>query len=57
MGYLAICLFGGNIVTHFLLKAENKKKKAGKRDYLIEGKSEEEIREIGDRNPSFLYVT
>ncbi|KAI5358614.1 putative major facilitator superfamily, MFS transporter superfamily [Septoria linicola] len=57
LGYLAVCLFGGNIVTHFLLEAENKKKKAGKRDYLIEGKSDEEIREIGDRNPSFLYVT
>ncbi|PIA91014.1 putative transporter [Cercospora beticola] len=57
LGYLAVCLLGGNIATHFLLEAENKKRRSGKMDYLIEGKSEEEIEDMGDKVPSFIYTT
>ena len=49
-------LLCGSIVTHFLLVSENKKRLAGKRDYLVEGKSESEIELLGDRRPDFLYT-
>ncbi|PPJ57191.1 hypothetical protein CBER1_07009 [Cercospora berteroae] len=57
LGYLAVCLLGGNIATNFLLEAENKKRRSGKKDHLIEGKSEEEIEDMGDKVPSFIYTT
>jgi len=56
LGYMAICLFGGSIFMHFMLARENKLRKAGKRDYLIEGKTEEEIRMQGDVRPDFIYT-
>ena len=48
LAYLVVFLFGGSIVTRFLLQAENKKRLAGKRDYLVEGKDEEQLRMLGD---------
>lgn len=56
LAYMVLFLLGGSLVTHFLLVAENKKKLAGKRDYLVEGKSEEEIEALGDRRPDFIYT-
>lgn len=35
----------------------NKGRAAGKEDYKIEGMSEEEVQEMGDRNPRFRYTT
>lgn len=57
LGYLAVFLLGGSIFTHFMLERENKLRRTGKRDHLIEGKSEDEIRVLGDNRPDFLYTT
>ncbi|EEH34163.1 hypothetical protein PAAG_05212 [Paracoccidioides lutzii Pb01] len=35
----------------------NKERAAGKMDHIIEGMTEEEIAEMGDRNPRFRYTT
>lgn len=48
LGYMVLFLLIGSLVTHFALVAENKKRLAGKRDHLIEGKSEQEIEMLGD---------
>ncbi|KAK8869059.1 ProP Permease major facilitator superfamily [Apiospora arundinis] len=40
---------------HF--KALNKRKLSGQEDWRIEGKTEEEIREMGEHNPRYLYTT
>lgn len=52
---MALLLFGGTLATRILLARENKQRLAGKRDYLVEGKSEEQLRDLGDRRPDFLY--
>lgn len=57
LAYMVLFLLGGSTVTHFLLEAENKKRLAGKRDHLIEGKSRSEIALMGDRRPDFIYTT
>nr|POF23932.1 putative transporter [Quercus suber] len=49
LAYIVVFLLGGSLVTHFLLEAENKKRRAGKRDHWIEGKSPEEIKFMGDQ--------
>lgn len=56
LAYLSLFLLGGSIVTTILLRAENRKRLAGKRDHWAEGKSEQEIRELGDLRPNFLYT-
>lgn len=56
IGYLVVCLFGGSALFYVLLSRENKKRLNGERDHWIEGKSEEEIREMGDNRPDFLYA-
>jgi nitrate/nitrite transporter NarK len=55
--YMFFCLFGGTVIMHFMLKRENKLRKAGKRDHWVEGKTEEEIRDMGDVRPDFIYTT
>jgi hypothetical protein len=50
-------LFGGTIFMHVMLKRENKLRKAGARDDLLHGKTEEEIEVLGDVRPDFIYVT
>lgn len=57
LGYMFVCLFGGSVITHFLLKRENHLRKTGRRDNWIEGKSEQEIRDLGDVRPDFIYTT
>ena len=56
LGYLAAFLLGGSLLQHVLLRRENAKRRDGKRDHWIEGKSEEEIDKLGDRRPDFLYT-
>jgi hypothetical protein len=48
LAYLTLFLLGGSVVTHLLLRAENRKRRAGKRDASIAGKTEEEIDLMGD---------
>jgi len=49
MGYLIVCLLGGSVFTHLMLKNENRKRLAGKRDNRIVGLSEKEIDALGDK--------
>lgn len=49
LAYLVLFLFGGSTVQTLILRAENKKRLAGRRDYWTEGKSHEEIELLGDR--------
>lgn len=56
LAYMILFLLGGSLATHFALVAENRKKVAGKRDYLVEGKSAKEIEALGDRRPDFIYT-
>jgi hypothetical protein len=56
LAYLALFLFGGSIITRFLLASENKKRRNGLRNIWVEGKSQEEIEDMGDEKPDFEYV-
>ncbi|CAF9923331.1 MAG: hypothetical protein GOMPHAMPRED_002810 [Gomphillus americanus] len=56
LAYLVLFLFGGSTVQTLILRAENKKRLAGRRDYWTEGKSHEEIELLGDRRPDFIYT-
>ena len=47
--YLVLFLMGGSAVINVLLRRENKKRRLGARDYLIEGKTEEEREALGDK--------
>lgn len=47
------CLFG---LTSILLRLENKKRERGERDYVIEGKTPEQIARLGDYNPEYRYI-
>jgi len=42
---------------HFYFRQHNKKKRDGKYDHLMEGKTEEEIEEMGEKNPRYMYTT
>lgn len=56
VGYLVIAMFGGSLLFQTLLNRENKKRLAGERDYLVEGKSEAEVEALGDNRPDFIYT-
>lgn len=56
LAYLTLFLLGGSVVTRFYLARENKKRRSGARDDWVEGKSETEIGEMGDRKPDFMYT-
>ncbi|KAI0850387.1 MFS general substrate transporter [Daldinia vernicosa] len=56
IAYMALFLFGGSVLMTTLLRIENGKRRQGKRDYLIEGKSAKEIEALGDSKPDFLYT-
>lgn len=40
----------------FFLARENRLRREGKEDYKIERMTDEEIEEIGDKSPRFLYT-
>ena len=50
-----VLLLGGSIAMHVLLRLENSRRRAGKRDNLLTGMSEEEIAIAGDKRPDFFY--
>lgn len=56
MAYMLVCLVGGSTLLHFLLKRENKARREGKRDYLVEEKSLQEAEKLGDKRPDFIYT-
>ena len=43
-------------VMYFYFMTSNKKRAAGKEDSKIAGKTEDEIAEMGDANPRFVYT-
>ena len=50
---LAMCIHGS---LYFHFKSKNKRKLAGLEDWRMEGKTEEEINEMGEHNPRYLYT-
>lgn len=56
IAYMVLFLFGGSLLMTTLLRIENKRRAAGKRDDLIEGKSESEVEALGDKRPDFFYT-
>ncbi|KAK6842046.1 hypothetical protein PG990_005968 [Apiospora arundinis] len=56
LAYMTIFLLGGSLLMTTLLRIENRKRREGKRDYMIEGKTEHEIDQLGDRRPDFIYT-
>lgn len=48
LGYLTVAYWGGAVLHHVLLRRENRLRRAGMRDHLIEGKTDEDIRDLGD---------
>jgi MFS family permease len=50
---LAVCIHA-TVYLHF--KRLNKRKLQGKEDWRIEGKTEEEIMEMGEHNPRYMYT-
>jgi MFS family permease len=57
LAYMVVCLFGGSAILHLLLLRENKQRRAGKRDYWVEGMTRKEAEALGDKRPDFLYTT
>ena len=49
MAYLIVFLLGGSALQYVLLRAENAKRLAGKRDMWVAGKTEKEIDALGDK--------
>jgi hypothetical protein len=56
LAYMSVFLVGGSLVTHLLLRAENKKRLSGERDHWVQNKSEQELAKLGDRRPDFIYT-
>ncbi|KAI1205321.1 MFS general substrate transporter [Annulohypoxylon truncatum] len=56
VAYMTLFLLGGSVLMTTLLRIENKKRREGKRDYRIEGKSAAEIEALGDAKPDFMYT-
>lgn len=56
LGYQVCCLLGGSILMNIMLRLENNKRAAGKRDAKWEATSEEERNFVGDKRPDFHYT-
>lgn len=56
LAYMVLFLFGGSTAMKFGLSKENQKRRAGKRDHWVEGKSANEVAMLGDKRPDFLYI-
>lgn len=56
IAYLVVFMLGGSIIFAITLSRENKRRLRGERDHWVQGKTEEEIRALGDKRPDFLYT-
>lgn len=56
LAYLVICQFGGTAFLRTMLARENKKRRSGQRDHMLDGMTEDEIMVQGDKRPDFLYT-
>ncbi|TID07226.1 putative transporter [Colletotrichum higginsianum] len=50
----SLCL---NVLLHLHFKRQNRLRNEGKFDYLLEGKTEEEIEAMGEKSPRFRFAT
>ncbi|TPX10276.1 uncharacterized protein E0L32_008681 [Thyridium curvatum] len=57
IAYMTVCILGGSILMWILLTRENAKRRNGDRNHWVEGKTQEEIEEMGDRHPDFIFTT
>lgn len=56
LAYLVLFQLGGSVLQYFLLRRENAKRRAGKRDVWVEGKDQAEVHMLGDKRPDFFYT-
>lgn len=56
LAYLTLFLFVGSVAEYFLLRRENRKRRRGDRDHRVEGLTPEEIQQLGDKRPDFIYT-
>lgn len=56
LAYLVVFLLGGSVLMTLLLRAENKKRREGKRNCWAEGKEHDELAALGDQRPDFYYT-
>ncbi len=56
LGYQAVFLLGGSVFMHFALRAENARRRAGLRDNMLDGLTEEEKVIKGENRPDFMYT-
>ncbi|KAL8927090.1 MAG: hypothetical protein Q9172_001512 [Xanthocarpia lactea] len=56
IGLLALCAMINGVLWSSMVDT-NKKRAAGKEDWKISGLTEEEIDELGDRSPRYIYAT
>ncbi|KAJ0269275.1 hypothetical protein COL940_012608 [Colletotrichum noveboracense] len=56
IAFMALCLCAGSLTMMALLSRENRKRVQGKRDCWLDGKTPEEIAELGDNKPCFHYT-
>ncbi|KAL0938280.1 major facilitator superfamily transporter [Colletotrichum truncatum] len=55
MGMLVFS-FALNVILHMHFRRQNKLRDEGKQDYLMEGKTEEEIEAMGEKSPRFRFA-
>ena len=48
LGYIVFFLFGGSLITTLMLRWENSKRVRGQRDVWTEGKTAQEMDDLGD---------
>lgn len=51
--FMALCIY---TVLHFWYKKQNARKLSGAEDWRMEGKTDEEVNEMGEFNPRFMYT-
>ncbi|KAF5515411.1 putative transporter [Colletotrichum siamense] len=56
IAFMALCLCVGSLTMMALLSRENQKREQGKRNCWSDGKTQEEIHELGDNEPGFRYT-
>lgn len=57
LGYQTLFLLGGSIFMHIALKRENRARRAGRRDAMHDGLTDEQKVIKGDKRPDFIYTT
>ena len=55
LAFLTLGALCGSIGVHIGLRIENAKRRSGKRDHMLDGFSEYDIKIAGDKRPDFIY--